>query len=113
MELKTKPGSFDVSLSPGLAPRSPEHQGVVQSLFDLPHKMELSVAYRYVSALPAERVGSYGTVDATLRWRPVRDIDFSLAGQNLVQAHHVEYGGLPGPLIGIKRDIFASVTWTK
>jgi len=30
-----------------------------------------------------------------------------------MQPHHAEFGGDPGPLVGIKRNVFASLTFRK
>jgi iron complex outermembrane recepter protein len=113
IDLKKQPGSRDVSTVSSTVGSSPQHQGVIQSFLDLPGNVELTLAYRYVSALPAQHVNSYGTPDIRLAWQAFRNVEFSVAGQNLLQPHHAEYGGDPGPLIGIKRDIYASITWKK
>jgi iron complex outermembrane receptor protein len=83
----------------------------IQSYLDLPHNFEFSQFYRYVSDLPAQSAGGYQTVDARVAWHPNRHFELSVTGQNLLQPHHPEYGGDPGPLVGIKRNVFATVTW--
>jgi iron complex outermembrane receptor protein len=110
MDLRTKPGSLDTTTVNSTEGSSPQHQVVVQSFFDLPGRIEFSQAYRYVSALPAQTVANYQTVDARFAWRATRQIEFSLAGQNLLQPHHTEYGGNPGGNVGIRRGIYLAVT---
>src|SRR5260370_36611508 len=90
---------------------SPHHQIVVKSGFNPPAHLEFSQTYRYVSALPAQQVGSYSTADGWLSWRPGEHMELSVAGRNLLQPHHPEFGGDPGGLIGIKRSVYATVTW--
>jgi len=92
---------------------SPHHGIVLQSLFNLPKRFELDATYRFESALPAQLVPSYNTADLRLGWHPSKQIELSLVGQNLVQPRHVEFGGDPGPLVGIKRDVYAKITWTQ
>jgi iron complex outermembrane receptor protein len=92
---------------------SPHHQARLQSSFDLSRNLEFSLTFRYVGALPFYQVRGYETGDARIAWRPVRHIEFAVVGQNLLQPHHAEYGGDPGPLIGIKRSIYASLTFRK
>ena len=113
MALKTKPGSLDTTTVNSTEGSSPRHQVVLQSYIDLPHRVELSQFYRYVSALPAQQVHSYHTADARVAWRPVRAIEFSVTAQNLLQPHHYEFGGNVGPLVGIKRNVYAAITWRR
>jgi iron complex outermembrane receptor protein len=75
--------------------------------------VDFSLTFRYVGALPFYLVSGYETGDARVAWRPVAHIEFAVVGQNLLQPHHTEYGGDPGPLVGIKRNVFASLTFKK
>ncbi len=90
---------------------SPHNQVTLQSRFNLPRGFEFDQTYRYVSALPAFLVGSYSTADVHLAWRATRQMEFSVVGENLIQPHHAEFGGNPGPLVGIKRSVYAQITW--
>jgi outer membrane receptor protein involved in Fe transport len=92
---------------------SPHHQVVLRSSLDLPGGLEFSQTYRYVSDLPAQLVAGYGTADVRLSWHRIQHFEFSLVGQNLLQPHHAEYGGDPGPLVGIKRNVYGAITWRK
>lgn len=111
MDLQRGASSLDSSSVSSTEGSSPHHQVVVQSSLDLPKNLEFDQTYRYVSALPAKLVGSYWTADAKLVWHPTRHISFSVVGQNLLQPHHPEFGGDPGPLVGIKRSVYAKITW--
>jgi iron complex outermembrane receptor protein len=64
-----------------------------------------------VSALPAQLVGSYSTADAHLAWRATRQVEFSVVGENLFQPHHPEFGHDVSSLVGIKRSVYAQITW--
>jgi len=90
---------------------SPHNQVTLQSRFNLPKGLEFDQTYRYVSALPAQLVGSYSTADTRLAWQATRQVEFSVVGENLFQPHHAEFGGDPGPLVGIKRSVYAQITW--
>ena len=113
MDLKTKPGSLDTSTVQSIGGSSPHHQVVVQSSLELPGSLEFSQTYRYVSDLPSQLVASYGTADVRLSWQRIRHFEFSLVGQNLLQPHHAEYGGDPGTLVGITRNVYGAITWRK
>jgi iron complex outermembrane recepter protein len=111
MELSTRRSSLDTTTVSATDGASPRHQVETQSFVNLPGNLELSVAGRYISALPAQLVKSYGTADAELEWHPRKHVSFSVTGQNLVQPQHPEFGGDPGPLVGIKRSAYGTITW--
>jgi iron complex outermembrane receptor protein len=111
IDLKRRTGSLDSSTASSTEGSSPHHRVVIQSFLDLPENLEFDQTYRYVSALPAQRVRGYGTMDVRLSWRSPRYLDLSLVGQNLFQPHHAEFGGDPGSLVGIKRGAYVKITW--
>jgi len=77
----------------------------------LPKKLEFDQTFRYVSALPAQRVGAYATADVRFSWRTSHSVELSVVGQNLFQPHHAEFGGDPGSLVGMRRSVYAKITW--
>ena len=113
MNLGRSPNSGDVGTAPIIVGSSPQHQVTVQSALDLSKQLQLDLTYRYVSALPGQKVPSYSTGDARIGWRFSRQIDLSLVGLNLFQPSHPEDGGDPGPLVGIKRSVYAKLTWSR
>lgn len=114
MQLGDMPGFTNVgNLLSTYVGVSPNNLASFQSLFDLPKHFELDETYRYTNALPAEAVGAYSTVDVRLGWKFKKDFDFSLVGQNLLRPTHEEFGGDPGLLVGIKRAVYAKITWTR
>jgi iron complex outermembrane receptor protein len=112
INLTNKPASIDGSSARSIEGSSPRHQVVFQSLLDLPGRLNLDLTYRYVSALPAPAVKAYSTADLRFGWRAGQQLDLSVVGQNLLQPHHAEFAGNPGPLVGIKRSVYAKLTWT-
>jgi len=113
MNVGKSPNSADVGTAPSIVGSSPQHQATVQSAFDLSKRFQFDLTYRVVSALPAQRVPAYSTADVRFGWRLARQLDLSLVGQNLLQPRHVEDGGDPGPLVGIKRSAYAQLTWSR
>ena len=111
MDLQKHSGSLDATTAGSIQGSSPHHQIVIQSSIDLPKKLELDQTFRYVSALPAERVAAYSNADVRFSWRFVRSMEFSIVGQNLFQPHHPESAGDPGPLVGMQRSVYAKITW--
>jgi iron complex outermembrane receptor protein len=114
MQLKDKPGFTDVgNLLSSYMGSSPSSLVGFQSLFNLPKHFELDATYRYSSALPAQAVGAYSTADVRLGWHAGEYLDFSVVGQNLLRPSQAEFGGDPGPLVGIKRRIYGKITWRR
>ena len=67
----------------------------------------------YVSDLPDQKVPAYSTGDASIGWRFARQWRISVVGRNLMQPYHFEYGGNPGPLVGIRRAGYLKLTWIR
>ena len=111
MDLKKSAGSLDTTTASSTQGSSPHHQVVIESSFDLPKRLEFDQTFRYVSALPAQRVGAYETADVRFSWRAFRSVEFSVVGQNLLQPHHPESAGDPGPLVGVERSVYGKITW--
>lgn len=113
LDARDKPGSVDASTAKQLEGDSPRHQLSVWSNLTLSTKVDVDLIYRYVSGILDQKVGGYSTADARLAWRPAPKIELSLNGRNLLQPYHFEYSGDPGGQVGIKRSIFAGITWRK
>jgi iron complex outermembrane receptor protein len=113
MDIRRMAGSLDSSTSISTEGSSPQHQVVIQSFLQFPRKIEFGQTYRYVSALPAQLVPGYSTADVRLGWLPTRSFEFSLVGQNLFQPQHAESKYDPGPLVGIRRGVYAKITWKR
>jgi iron complex outermembrane recepter protein len=114
MSLRDKPGFTDTgSLLSSYLGSSPSHHASFQSLFNLPKHFEFDQTFRYSDALPAQGVGAYSTADARLGWHLGEGLDFSVVGENLLRPSHAEFGGDPGPLVGIKRTVYGKITWKR
>lgn len=114
MKLSDEPGFADTGgLLSSYEGSSPRHVASFQSVFNLPKRFELDQTYQYSSKLPAQTVRAYSTADLRLGWHVGEGLDFSVVGQNLLQPSHAEFTGDPGPLVGIKRAVYAKVTWRR
>jgi len=118
MDLKDKPGFTDTgNILKSYLGSSPSSMVSFQSLFNLPMHFELDETFRYSSKLPAQGVSAYSTADVRLGWHVElvegQGLDFSVIGQNLLQPAHAEFGGDPGPLVGIKRSVLGKITWRR
>ncbi len=93
---------------------SPRHQWYLRSSVDLPKHFDLDTTLRFVDHLPSLNLPSYYSLDAHLGWRPVRNLELSIGGRNLLDNRHLEF--LPdfvntSPTV-VKRSIFGSFTVT-
>lgn len=99
----------------GLGDASPRNQAHLMSSWDLGRRIEFDLIARYVDNVPPTFFGpavpSYTTLDARLGWRPNRNFELSVVGQNLLETQHVEFVGLSGSPIGIPRGIYGQATW--
>ena len=113
MNIGKSPHSLDVGTAPGIVGSSPGHQAWIQSSYDFSKRLQLDLTWRYVSALPGQLVPAYSTGDARFAWRLSPAVEVSVVGRNLLQPYHAEFGGDPGPLVGIRRSAYLKLTWTK
>jgi iron complex outermembrane recepter protein len=105
------PGSADVSQEHHYETASPAHQVQVQTSLDLPRQLQLDWTIRHISALQAGPVPAYTTSNVRVAWRVRSDLELAVVGQDLTQAHHLEWPtGLAGN-IEIARRAFLTATW--
>jgi iron complex outermembrane receptor protein len=71
---------------------TPKHLVSVQSKLNLPMRFEFDQIYRFASALPAQKVKAYQTMDLVIA-RPIgRQFSLKIVGQDLFQPYHYEWG---------------------
>jgi iron complex outermembrane receptor protein len=92
---------------------SPRHQFQLHSSFSLPRNFELSASLFHVDSLNAQPVPSYNRLDARIAWRLSEGIELSVAGQNLLQSHHVEQVDMASSVLAseVKRSVYGKITW--
>ncbi len=89
----------------------PTHQFVLRSQWEFAKNLDLDLALYYVDDLPALNVPNYTRLDLRLGWRPRKDLEFSLVGQNLLDDRHLEFASFD--LVGseIPRSVYGKVVW--
>lgn len=112
IQLHKKAGSNDPILE-GAEDDSPNYQVGVRSLMDLPCHLELDLGFRYVDALQNRDVPSYTACDARLSWRPHRNWEFSIVGQNLFDPQHKEFAPsyIQTQTTEVQRSFFGKITF--
>jgi iron complex outermembrane receptor protein len=93
--------------------RSPHHQFSVRSSVDLPWNLEFDLGLRYVDALSDLNVPSYFSLDARLAWKPMKDLEVAVVGQNLLDHSHPEFKPTTIRTLPVEaeRTVFGKVTW--
>ena len=116
-DIKVKPGQTDFSNALNET-ADPKWQFSLRSSMDLPKRFSVNTAFRWVGSLTINNNGkpatvpSYAELDGQIAWRFVKDIELSVAGRNLLNAYHVEYG-IPGPAQqAIQRSVFVKIAGT-
>ena len=92
---------------------NPQHQLSVRSNYDFSDRLQLNLWLRYTSALPIYNIPSYVTMDAKLAYRPTKNTELFVVGQNLFSQNHRESVSDFIPLVPvfIPRGIYAGVQW--
>jgi len=98
--------------APGQEKDTPAHQFHVRSRVDLPWHFEVDTAVYWVDNVSNQNVRDYARLDARLGWHPLPSLELSLAGQNLAERRHDEFGpsftALP---TSVPRSFYGKVTW--
>jgi iron complex outermembrane recepter protein len=91
---------------------SPRHQFTVRSSFDLSKHCELDATIRSVGELPALAVPSYATLDLRFAWRPRKQVEISIVGQNLLDRQHPEFkpSFLSSQATLVQRGVYGKIT---
>ncbi len=103
----------------------PEHMLSLNSSVDLSSHLELDFWVRYLSGLsepgflfPGQtnadpRIPGYMTLDLRLAWRPTPRVEWSLVGQNLLEASHREYDPsfVSTQITEVPRGVMVKLTW--
>ncbi len=109
IRLRPKPGSSDTTNGSGES-HDPNHQLAIRSSMDLPWRLEWDTGLRYVSRIANQNVPAYTELEARFGWNATRNLELSIVGQNLLHAHHVEFGA-PATRQEVERTVFGKVTW--
>ncbi|MCB1984964.1 MAG: TonB-dependent receptor [Burkholderiales bacterium] len=92
---------------------APTHRLSFRSNYDFSEKLQLNLWLRYVNKISFYDIPSYVTMDANLTFKPVKNVELFLVGQNLFSENHREFVSdtiptLPGK---IPRGIYVGARW--
>ena len=109
--LHRKAGSRDNSTERTIEGSSPRHQFFVRSLLNLGQHIQFDSTLRYVDALPGPGIPSYLTLDLRLAWKPTKNLEFALVGQNLLDNRHAEFAPtfIATPRVEVERGVYGQI----
>jgi outer membrane receptor for ferrienterochelin and colicin len=89
-------GDFQIRAFENSAPR---HQFSLQNNFSVAHNLNLDVRLRYnsetahylLNSQEMTRLAPYTGLDVRLAWQPMRNMELSVQGRNLLKARHTEF----------------------
>lgn len=94
--------------------KAAKNQSALRWQMDLPQRTQVDFWLRHSSGLGqgGTAVSAYTTLDLRLGWKPRRDLDLSLVGQNLLDRRHVEFSSDFAATSEIARSVYLKATWT-
>jgi len=94
---------------------NPQNQYSIRSQLSLPHHIEFDTSVYYVDNLtaPTVKVPNYTRLDMRLGWKPLKALELSVAGQNLLDDRHPEFVASGLVASETPRSVYgkAVVTW--
>jgi iron complex outermembrane receptor protein len=88
----------------------PKHMFTAHSSMNLPARLELDLFLRYVAQLPHPLVPGYKVMDFRLG-RTFGNLELSLAGRNLLDRQHPEFGAQTFTSKEVQRSILGKIAW--
>jgi iron complex outermembrane receptor protein len=115
VQVKSGQADLDNALNETADPRN---QIFLRSSMDLPWHTELDAGLRWIDTVHNNNGGTAGTVpsyaelDLRLGWHATKNLEISVAGQNLLHDQHAETG-FPGPSQEqIVRSVYGKIAWS-
>lgn len=101
-----------------ITPVSPEQRVSLRGALSPWDNIDMDFWFRYVDTNSAitefgtQKIKPYATLDLRLAWRPHKDIELSLVGQNLLAQKHLEYINENQTLpTAIDRGMYGKISW--
>lgn len=110
-------GSTDTINRSNAADGAPRHQLTLRSGFTIRRQVELDFWLRAVDrvdSIDSVSIPGYVTMDSRIAWKPQKNLELALIGQNLLQSHHPEY--IPETInttaSEVRRSVYGKATWS-
>jgi len=105
--------SAERMLSSGNQQTAPHHQILVSAGLDITPQVQINLTGRYVDEISNQRIGTYYGLDANLIWQPVKNLELSFVGRNLLDSEHAEFNEktIETQPTEVKRSIYGKLSW--
>lgn len=110
LELHRKTGTGTAS-NEAAEKRDPRHQFSLTAEVDLGSNVEMDATFRAVDRLSERNIRGYMTADMRLSWKPMKGVELSLVGRNLLQTQRAEARPefLSTQITEVERSFYGSV----
>lgn len=105
-----EPGSKDASAGTGLATSDPGSYASLRASYDIAPNHSVDLMLRHVGKLDSPAVPAYSALDLNYIWQVRPNLDLSLAGYNLLDARHAEFGAAPNRS-AYRRRVGVKLVW--
>ncbi|MHA1540066.1 MAG: TonB-dependent receptor plug domain-containing protein [Alphaproteobacteria bacterium] len=93
--------------------KSPKHQANLRSNWNITKSLEFDNTLYYTDQLKAINIDSYFRFDSRIAWKPSKDLEISLVGQNLFDDWHQEYEkSLNDVNSEVRRSVYGKIAWS-
>ena len=96
-------------LGPGLNTQDPSNEFSLRSSFDLPNNIDIDIGGRFVEKAAA--VNGYFASDVRIGWKPTKNWEISVVGQNLFAGKHLENPDFFGDTTYIAPEVYGKVAF--
>ena len=93
---------------------TPQQQFHFKTSINLPQHIEVDTLLRYVDKVDYYTMPSYVALDLRVGWKPLKNVELSLVGQNLFERQHLEFSNTVSelPKTQIQRSVFGKVSFS-
>ncbi len=115
INIDVKPSSANVYDANRNEKSTPQHQASLRTNFNVTHDIDFDFWWRYTGSTVANKrpINDYFNTDMRVAWRPMKGLELSVIGQNLIQTQHLEYQGdfLQPQATYVSRGVYAKFNW--
>lgn len=111
LQAEAKAGGKDPVSQARIEGNSPKNLFQLHSQTRLRPDLDFDAMLYYVDGLQYGAIGDYTRFDLRLAWQPRKDLELSLAGQNLLDDRHFEFAGLDSAASDVPRSLYARARW--
>lgn len=95
----------------GIKELNPRNQCTLRSLVDITRQIELDTNIYFTDRISGHDLRSYANLMVRLGWKPVKGLELSLVGANLLRDRHTELL-TAGKKNELRRSVLGKITWT-